>query len=76
MKKQKGITLIALIVTVIVMLILVGVTVNWVMDGGLFETTKEAAQNTNLETYYEKQMEAGYLLDSNGELIKIKEIAE
>lgn len=75
MKEQKGITLIALIVTVIVMLILLGVTVSWVADGGLFDTTKEAAQNTNLESYYEKQMESGYLLDSNGEWVKIKEIA-
>ena len=36
LKKQNGITLIALIITVIVMLILVGVTVNVALNGGLF----------------------------------------
>jgi hypothetical protein len=42
MKKQNGITLIALIITIIVMVILVAVTVNVAINGGLFGKTKEA----------------------------------
>ncbi len=41
-----GITLIALIITVIVMLILVGVTITVALNGGLFTTAKDAATNT------------------------------
>ena len=41
-KKQKGITLIALIITIIVMLILVGVSVTVALNGGLFSTAKKA----------------------------------
>ena len=48
-KKQKGITLIALIITIIVMLILVGVTVTVALNGGLFTTAKEAAKGTETE---------------------------
>lgn len=49
MKKEKGITLIALIITIIVMLILVGVTVTVALNGGLFTTTKQAADRTTEE---------------------------
>ena len=49
MKKQNGITLIALIITIIVMLILVGVTVSVALNGGLFTTAKEAAKGTETE---------------------------
>ena len=46
MRNSKGITLIALIITIIVMLILVGVTVNVAMQGGLFGTAREASSET------------------------------
>ena len=49
MKKQNGITLVALIITIIVMLILVGVTVTVALNGGLFTTAKEAAKGTETE---------------------------
>ena len=42
MKKQNGITLIALIITIIVMLILVAVTISIVLDGGIINKTQEA----------------------------------
>lgn len=42
MKDTKGITLIALIITIIVMLILVGVTVTTAINGGLFTAAQEA----------------------------------
>ena len=47
LKKSSGITLIALIITIIVMLILVAVTVNLANEnGGLFVTTRKAASET------------------------------
>ena len=46
--KEKGITLIALIITIIVMLILVGVTVNITLSGGLFSKAEEAGSKTKI----------------------------
>ena len=46
---QKGITLIALIITIIVMLILVVVTVTVALNGGLFDKADEAATLTTIE---------------------------
>ena len=46
MKTQKGITLIALIITIIVMLILVGVSVSVALNTGLFKAAQGAAKNT------------------------------
>lgn len=51
---ERGITLIALIITIIVMLILVAVTVNVALNGGLFSTTKEAAVRTEKELIRER----------------------
>ena len=42
MKGQKGITLVALVITIIVMLILVGVSVTVAINGGLFDKAKDA----------------------------------
>lgn len=47
MKEQKGITLIALVITIIVMLILVAVTITMAINGGLFEKAGDAAGKTN-----------------------------
>lgn len=54
MKKQKGITLIALIITIIVMLILVGVTVTTAINGGLFESTRKASRDTQKQSVLEE----------------------
>lgn len=54
MKKQKGITLIALIITIIIMLILVGVTVTTAINGGLFEKARIGAKGTQKEVDREK----------------------
>lgn len=49
-KKNKGITLVALVVTVIVLLILVGVTINLVLnDEGIFKNAKSAGEKTKVE---------------------------
>ena len=53
-KNNKGITLIALIITIIVMLILVGVTVTVALDGGLFESAQTAVDKTELAKRGEK----------------------
>ena len=42
LKNQKGITLVALVITIIVMLILVAVSVTVAINGGLFTKAKEA----------------------------------
>ncbi len=48
MKKQEGITLIALVVTIVVLLILAGVTITMVPgEGGILNTAKGAADKTN-----------------------------
>ena len=54
LKGNRGITLIALIITIIVMLILVAVTVNVALDGGLFNTTELAKEETKMQA--EKEM--------------------
>ena len=46
--EKKGITLIALAITIIVILILAGVTISYVFsDGGLIDKAKEAANAMN-----------------------------
>lgn len=48
MKQQKGITLVALIITIIVMLILVAVTISIALgQNGVFTNAKKAATDTN-----------------------------
>jgi len=68
-KNQKGITLIALIITIIVMLILVSVTVNVALNGGLFEKAKEAGTQTQREADREMLLtETLGTIDNNGYL--------
>lgn len=57
LKNKDGITLIALIITVIVMLILVGVTITVALNGGLFETATKAATETQKEAERERLTE-------------------
>jgi len=59
MKTQKGITLIALIITIIVMLILVGVSVSIALNTGLFKTTQGAAKNTQIAADAEQKLAEG-----------------
>ena len=61
MKKQnKGITLVALIVTIVVLLILAGVSINLIIrDGGIFSMTNKASKETSKASVKEKiQLEA------------------
>ena len=57
MKGQKGITLVALVITVVVMLILAGVAIAAVVDGdGLFNKTRNAAEVYEHEAQNENQL--------------------
>lgn len=56
MKKQMGITLVALVISIVVMLILVGVTLAPIIrEGGLYGKAKEAAAKTQNKIDYETQ---------------------
>ena len=55
-QNKNGITLIALIITIIVMLILVGVTVTVAINGGLFKSAKEGAEGTTIARVKEQIM--------------------
>lgn len=67
MKKDNGITLIALVITIIVMLILVVVTIRIATDGKLFDYAGEAAKKTQEEVDKEKELSNGNI---NGQSIK------
>ena len=73
MKKQKtrkfntnkGITLIALVITIIVMLILVAVTISMAVNGGLFEYAGKATGDTNNAIREEQQLASGKVTIDN-----------
>lgn len=51
MKEQKGITLIALVVTIVVLLILAGITITMLLDdNGIISTARRADNETELAT--------------------------
>jgi len=56
MKKENGITLIALVITIIIMLILVGVTINFALNGGIINKAKEATIQTEIAMIKEQLM--------------------
>jgi hypothetical protein len=72
-KEEKGITLIALIITIIVMLILVMVTVAFAMNGGLFKNAKEASAETERKAIGETIL-GSYVLNDSG-ILNIKSTA-
>lgn len=59
MKGQKGITLVALVITIIVMLILVGVSVTVAINGGLFDKAREG--KTGWENAQNKEANAEFI---------------
>ena len=54
MERNEGITLIALIITIIILLILVGVSVNLLIKGDLFGSAEKAVSGTNDKTAQEQ----------------------
>ena len=73
--KERGITLIALIITIIVMLILVGVTVNVALSGGLFNKAREGIKGTD-KARIEEQMTSVVLGFMNENLLADADIGE
>ena len=65
MRKNKGITLIALIITIIILLILVGVSINLAIKGDLFGSAEKAVSGTNEKTAQE-QSRVDELMDELG----------
>ena len=68
MIRNKGITLIALIITIIILLILVGVSVNLLIKGDLFGSAQKAVNGTNAKVN-EQQTRVDELM---GELEKVE----
>ena len=54
MRKNRGITLIALIITIIILLILVGVSINLAIKGDLFGSAEKAVNGTNAKVEEEQ----------------------
>ena len=55
-RNDKGITLIALVITIVIMLILASVSINMAVHGGLFSYAGRAASETNEAMNQEKAM--------------------
>ena len=64
MKKNNGITLIALIITIIIMLILVAVSVSILINSGLIGKAKEGARDT--KSAYELEQRTGETINVDG----------
>ncbi len=74
-KMQKGITLIALVMSVAIMIILIGVTLEIVIDTGLSATAKEAAEGTSEDAEYDRQLVEGYVERPDGSWLAISDYA-
>ena len=56
MKNNKGITLVALVVTIIILIILAGISINLVLgDNGIITIAKKAKENTELAKIEEEK---------------------
>lgn len=64
-RKERGITLIALVITIIVMLILVVATVTVALNGGLFKSAKKATQDTEIAREEESELSSGRIKINN-----------
>ena len=69
MKNQKGLTLVALVVTIIVLIILAGISINLILgDNGIITIAKKAKENTELAKIQEETElnELYYQLETEG----------
>ena len=56
MKKENGITIVALVVTIIILIILAGISINLILgDNGIITVTKKAKENTELAKVEEEK---------------------
>lgn len=57
LKSQKGITLVALVITIIILIILAAVTIGTILpEGGIFNTAKKAANDYNAAAQNEQNL--------------------
>ena len=54
MKNRKGITLIALVITIVILLVLAGVAISSIGSNGLFSKAKESAFKSKMAAYKEE----------------------
>ena len=59
-KEDKGITLVALVITIVILLILVGISVSTLTNTGLFNKAKEARQKSENAQILENSTLAKY----------------
>ena len=59
-KKNKGITLVALVVTIVVLLILAGISIAALTNTGIFQKAKDAKQKSEEATQHEDSLLAEY----------------
>lgn len=52
--KEKGITLIALVITIVILLILAGITINAIINNGIIDKANEAKKDYKIEEYNDK----------------------
>jgi len=76
MKDQKGITLVALIITIIVMLILVTVSVTVALNSNLFSTAQTATRGTNEAYQAERNFSSGEVNVAGGTYSSVQEYVD
>lgn len=74
-KGQKGITLVALVITIIVMLILTGVTITLALDGGLLTQAGKAKNDTQDAANVEDKMRNGWF-NYQGKYVSINNVID
>ena len=70
-RKNKGITLIALVITIIILLILAGITIGTLTGSGLFKRAQEAAFKTKMAAIAEQWDIYKINLSMNGESTEV-----
>ena len=65
LKKQNGITLVALVITIIILLILAGISISALTNQGLFEKSKEAKEKSEAAQRNESIILENYLAQMN-----------
>ena len=53
-RKEKGITLVALVITIVILIILAAVSINVIIEGGLIERAKNSSEGYEEEQAREK----------------------
>ena len=71
LRDVKGITLVALIITIIILLILAGIAISSLSNSGLFSKTQDAVQKSK-QADLEEQVKLAVMasLDNSGNLVK------